>query len=509
MKNTVRFFLVFILSAFLIFINVKIYSQTPWSQPIRLTNGFVDKNPAFGTKNYVGGGVGLFGWEFLVFERHINPISQICVKKIDLNPSDSVIYLTSNSSLKRNPAIAYDHATGFPTTINNSLVLWESNENSKWDIFGRYYNSTSGWGNPFPFDTTAGNKYKPHLINMNGNMFAIVYEKNGDIIFRQFNAQTQSVTYDTNLTATDTSYCSNADITISNNTNQFYVTYQKKKPDNKNAVYIRRATLPVWSSPDTIAYAGDNTNDGFCINFSMYIASIFESDRTGNNNIYATTINPYSGALQQEVVINNPGYNNKNFVLVFFPIITDYIPYQAAGYVRRGNDSVKIKLSDYTGQYNDSVTVGDTSKQIYISMNLGIFTNWLCTIYVVYYKDSASYTQLWTKKRLINLGAIRRLGTSVPDRYSLSQNYPNPFNAETKIKFDIPSGFPLGAYGNDKVVLKVFDLLGREVAALVNESLQPGTYEVTFDGSNFSSGIYFYQLSTNNFVQTKKIILLK
>jgi hypothetical protein len=239
----------------------------------------------------------------------------------------------------------------------------------------------------------------------------------------------------------------------------------------------------------------------------MYIASIFESDRTGNNNIYATTINPYSGTLQQEVVINNPGYNNKNFVLVFFPIITDYIPYQAAGYVRRGNDSVKIKLSDYTGQYNDSVTVGDTSKQISISMNLGIFTNWLCTIYVVYYKDSASYTQLWTKKRLINLGAIRRLGTSVPDRYSLSQNYPNPFNAETKIKFDIQKSVASSQYS--VVTLKIFDILGKEVAALVNESLQPGTYEVTFDGSNLPSGVYFYQLRTGNFIETKKLVLLK
>ncbi|HEY5125490.1 MAG TPA: T9SS type A sorting domain-containing protein [Ignavibacteria bacterium] len=505
MKNTVRFFLVFILSAFLISINVKIYSQTPWSQPFRLTNGFVDKNPAFGFENHWSG-MGIYLWEFLVFERHSNPYSQICVKKIDLNPSDSVRYLTSNSSLKRNPAIAYDNSSSFQTLITNSLVLWESNENGKWDIFGCYYNSSSGWGTPFPFDTTAGNKYKPHLINMTGNMFAIAYEKNGDIIFRQFNAQTRTVTYDTNLTFMDTSYCSNpALVTYST---QYYVTYEKRKPDNKNAVYFRKGTLPTWTLPDTIAFWGNNSNDGFCGSQIGYIVSLFESDRTGNTNIFATSVNPYSGALQQEVVINNPGYSNKNFVSIYIPIITDYIPYQAAGYVRRGNDSIKIKLLGNNGSssYSDSVTVGDTSKQVSISMNLGIFSNWLCAVYVVYNKDSASYSQLWAKRRLIVITGIRRLGTSVPDRYSLSQNYPNPFNPVTKIKFDIKKEFRIQ---ESEVKLSIYDILGRKIKDLVSEKLQPGSYEVTFDGNNLGSGVYFYQLRAGDFTATKKLILLK
>jgi len=59
------------------------------------------------------------------------------------------------------------------------------------------------------------------------------------------------------------------------------------------------------------------------------------------------------------------------------------------------------------------------------------------------------------------------------------------------------------------VVLKVYDVMGREVQTLVNEPLQPGTYETTFDASNLSSGIYFYKLQTNNFSETKKMTLLK
>ncbi|MDD5363197.1 MAG: YCF48-related protein [Ignavibacteria bacterium] len=96
----------------------------------------------------------------------------------------------------------------------------------------------------------------------------------------------------------------------------------------------------------------------------------------------------------------------------------------------------------------------------------------------------------------------------MPRSYSLKQNYPNPFNPVTKIRFDIPKDSRI--LGNDKVLLKVFDMLGREIKTLVNESLKPGSYETTFDGSNLNSGVYFYQLLINNKqLAIKKMILLK
>lgn len=104
---------------------------------------------------------------------------------------------------------------------------------------------------------------------------------------------------------------------------------------------------------------------------------------------------------------------------------------------------------------------------------------------------------------------INSLSSNIPDRFELYQNFPNPFNPITKIKFDITSGFPSGAHGNDKVVLKVFDITGKEVATLVNESLKPGTYEVTFDGTQYTSGVYFYRLSTSDFTETKKMLMIK
>jgi hypothetical protein len=83
----------------------------------------------------------------------------------------------------------------------------------------------------------------------------------------------------------------------------------------------------------------------------------------------------------------------------------------------------------------------------------------------------------------------------------LSQNYPNPFNPSTTIKFELPN--------TSHVSLNVYDILGREVSVLVNERKAPGSYEVKFDGSNLASGVYFYRLQTESFVDTKKLLLLR
>ncbi len=104
--------------------------------------------------------------------------------------------------------------------------------------------------------------------------------------------------------------------------------------------------------------------------------------------------------------------------------------------------------------------------------------------------------------------------------YELYQNYPNPFNPTTTIKFIIPTPLPKASLRDNPpfakvrntgwfVTLKVYDILGKEVATLVNERKRPGEYTITFDGSNLSSGIYYYQIKTNGFIKTKKMLLLQ
>lgn len=87
------------------------------------------------------------------------------------------------------------------------------------------------------------------------------------------------------------------------------------------------------------------------------------------------------------------------------------------------------------------------------------------------------------------------------ETFALKQNYPNPFNPTTTIKYSIPK--------ESHVVLKVYDALAKEVTTLVNKKLRPGNYQIEFDGSSLSSGIYFYQMITDGFLKTKKLLLLK
>ena len=93
-----------------------------------------------------------------------------------------------------------------------------------------------------------------------------------------------------------------------------------------------------------------------------------------------------------------------------------------------------------------------------------------------------------------------------PEKFILYQNYPNPFNPATTIKFSIMNA---GAHSYAPVQLKVYDVLGREIALLINDDKMPGTYEVEFDGGNLPSGIYFYRLYINHLVLSKKMILLR
>jgi hypothetical protein len=96
---------------------------------------------------------------------------------------------------------------------------------------------------------------------------------------------------------------------------------------------------------------------------------------------------------------------------------------------------------------------------------------------------------------------IQQISTKIPQSYNLYQNYPNPFNPITNIKFDI--------LRKDNVKLTIFNILGNEIISLINQTLQPGSYKVSWNGIDNPSGIYFYKLETNFFKETKKMILLR
>ncbi|MBN8571374.1 MAG: T9SS type A sorting domain-containing protein, partial [Ignavibacteria bacterium] len=115
----------------------------------------------------------------------------------------------------------------------------------------------------------------------------------------------------------------------------------------------------------------------------------------------------------------------------------------------------------------------------------------------------ATYTSSIVKAPLSSFIGIHQLSTELPDNFSLKQNYPNPFNPSTTINFSLKA--------SGIVSLKVYDMRGTEIAELVNQKMNAGTFSFTFDASNYnlSSGVYFYKLQANEFEDVKRMVLVK
>ncbi len=122
--------------------------------------------------------------------------------------------------------------------------------------------------------------------------------------------------------------------------------------------------------------------------------------------------------------------------------------------------------------------------------------------------DGASESELFFDDLQTDVVLPVKNEATLPVKFELYQNYPNPFNPTTVINYSIPNVGQLTKLSYN-VTLKVYDVLGREVATLLNKKQSPGNYNVTFNGGGLTSGIYFYKLHAGNFIQTRKMILLK
>lgn len=156
----------------------------------------------------------------------------------------------------------------------------------------------------------------------------------------------------------------------------------------------------------------------------------------------------------------------------------------------------------------------------YDSIAHALAQNYNTNYYQIYWQLSGNFTQILFNNAShfiasliytswINAGSpvlIASAETTLPEKFYLDQNYPNPFNPSTKIKFEIPQD---SRHGTQDVKLVILDILGKEVMTLVNEQLNPGSYEVEWNAVNYPSGTYFYKLSSDVFSETKRMLLIK
>jgi hypothetical protein len=247
----------------------------------------------------------------------------------------------------------------------------------------------------------------------------------------------------------------------------FVSTYRAIDPDGDTVKYYATKLFPKMAAlvPTSGVFGWRPSQLEAAMNFIQIYATDGQLKTYSKiSNIYYLTYGTYnSKTLYLKVKPNDAGYA--------YRIIT--------------NDTINLRAVPYKGYkflnwtYSGSIVSQDS---IYTVLEKNMVGG------VLLDANFSELTSIQSKEKL-------------PSEYQLSQNFPNPFNPETTISYSIPK--------SEHVTLKVFDLLGREVATLVDEFKQAGTYKTNFNASGLTSGVYFYQLGAGSFVQTKKLMVLK
>jgi predicted acyl esterase len=194
--------------------------------------------------------------------------------------------------------------------------------------------------------------------------------------------------------------------------------------------------------------------------------------------------------------------DRKNIVNTRKNVIIDGLSH---AHIFKAGNSIRLVLTNLDTTPDDSVFLG-TNPQVLpdlINDTSTIFYSNNCFVNIPYIGWGSKPVSIFQSNIRQNLTSADRENGTIPYEYNLSQNYPNPFNPATTINYSIPQ--------NVFVNLKVYDVNGKEIATLVNNEMTPGNYSVKFDAVSYglSSGIYFYRLSAGNYVNVKKLVLVK
>ncbi len=155
----------------------------------------------------------------------------------------------------------------------------------------------------------------------------------------------------------------------------------------------------------------------------------------------------------------------------------------------------------FAGTYDSGVYRSNDDGETWTTVNSGLTNDYVLAIGINPSGTVFAATTGGLFRSVQSTTSVRELSTDAPISFSLNQNYPNPFNPSTTIRFQVPN--------SSFVNLKVYDVLGNEVATLVNEEKATGSYEVSFKAANLSSGVYLYKLQAGSFVEINKMLLLK
>jgi hypothetical protein len=440
--------------------------------------------------------------------------------------SGSVVHVVWRDHRDGNPEIYYKRSTDAGVTwgadtrltnnINNSFsptvsisglvvhVLWWDYRDGNGEI---YYKRSTDAGVSWGADTRLTNNIAESSypsVAVSGTLVHVVWEdiRDGNLEIYYKRSQDTGVSWgaDTRLT-NNTSNSEYPSVAVSGS---FVHVMWRDLRDGNYEIYYKRSTNGgvSWGTDTRLTNNTANSYDPSVSVSDSLVHVVWIDQRDGNYEIYykrSTDVGVSWGADTR--LTNNNAYSEFPSIAVSGSIVhtvwMDRRDVNYEIYYKRSTDGGETWGLD-TRLTND--TAYSYFPSIAVSGNI-VLTVWQDNRdgnYEIYYKRNPTG----------NPTGIVNINAEIPVEYSLSQNYPNPFNPSTKIKFAIPVCHSSGSW-NPVITLKIFDLLGREVATLVNEQLSPGTYETEWNPSNYPSGVYFYTLKTNGYTETKKMILIK
>ena len=275
------------------------------------------------------------------------------------------------------------------------------------------------------------------------------------------------------------------------NGNYDYATIKYNPSGNQQWVSRFDGTMNLQDIPSSLATDSQG---------NIYVTGVTNSDLGGfgTQSNYATLKYNSSGSTQWTAIYNGTGNNKDSASSLTVDESGDvFVTGKSIG-IGTQYDVATIQydstgVPEYTARYNGSDNLNDAGTFINID-NFG-------SIYVAGIISSSSTLEDFGTLKYSKMTGINTVSSNTPDGFELGQNYPNPFNPLTVINYSIPE--------NGKTDLKIYDILGNEVAVLVNEYQSPGTYSVNWNAGNFSSGVYYYTLVTDNFTHTRKMVLTK
>ena len=465
-------------------------SQAQWQPDTRLTNDSADSYTSFNNARCIaadGNAVHVVWTDF----RDGN--YEIYYKR----STNTGISWGADTRLTNNTAYSEDPSLSVSGSVVH--VVWEDTRDGNSEIY--YKRSTDGGSNWGPDARLTNDPLESKLpcVSVSGSIVHVVWndyrDVNYEIYYKRSTDGGASWGADTRLT-NNTAYSEYPSISVAGS--DVHVVWNDFRDGSDQTYYERSTDGGASWGPDT-RLTNDSVGSQYpSVSVSGSVVHVVWADwRDGNLEIYYKRSTDGGASWGADTRLTNNPFGS------IFPSVSASGSFVHVVWKdnRDGNDQVYYMCSTDGGASWGTDT--RLTNNAYFSEFPSVSASG-SLVHVVWNDSRDGNTEIYYKRDSTgNATGITNSDVEIPKEFSLSQNYPNPFNPSTNIQFTIP----VGTYGCTS--LRVYDVLGKEVATLVNEAMHPGRYGRTFDGTGLASGVYFYRLNSGGFTSVKRLMLLK